>query len=327
MSSDSLHAAVADSVAYLGSPEAEASIARDPYWPKWHSPWWHVLALEEAGHLDAVPAGVLLALMERTRQHFVPSFPVDPSELPAGKDWWLDVICPGALSTLLRVLLMRGIDGEAGIPWARGWLVRYPLPDGGFNCDEKAYARREPRSSILSTLPPLEYLLALGERRALAVPELAVLDRGAAYLLAHQLVCSVRTGHVVRADWLVPSRPRFYEYDALRGLAFVVRWAERYRRPVVRRSIAVARGELGRRLWPDGDRAVRRWHDQQQTRLSTSPGEDGWGPVTTFPLLGALSGTSAGRALIDAEWRDVQAALGRLERDGLLTPAVVAGKP
>lgn len=318
MSDPSLAPAIADSLAYLRSPEAAGSLARDPYWPKWHSPWWHVLALEEAGHLDAVPEELLRALMDRTREHFVPFFPRDASELPAGKDFWLHVICHCALATLLRVLLARGIDGEAGIPWARGWHLRHPLPDGGFNCDEKASTKREPRSSILSTVPPLEYLLALGERRPLAADEQAVLDRGAAYLLAHQLVCSARTGEVLREEWLVPSRPRFYEYDALRGLSLLVRWAERYRRPLPRRALALPLGELERRLRPGPDRPVRRWHEAQETRLSLSPREDGWGPVEDFPLLRALSGTPAERARVDAEWREVRAALGRLERDGLL---------
>src|SRR5512142_945453 len=189
MSALPLAAAVADSLAYLRSPAAAASIARDPYWPKWHAPWWHVLALEDAGRLDAVPEATLRALMERAREHFVPFFPRDAAELPPGKDLWLHVVCHCALATLLRLLLARGLDGEAGIPWARGWYARYRLPDGGFNCDEQAYAKREPRSSLSSTVPPLEYLLALGDRRPLGAEEQDLLDRGAAYLLAHRLVC------------------------------------------------------------------------------------------------------------------------------------------
>ncbi len=319
MSALPLAAAVADSLAYLRSPAAAASIARDPYWPKWHSPWWHVLALEDAGRLEAVPEATLRALMERAREHFVPFFPTDAAQLPPGKDLWLHVVCHCALATLLRLLLARRLDGEAGIPWARGWYARYRLPDGGFNCDEQAYTKREPRSSLSSTVPPLEYLLALGDRRPLGMEEQDLLDRGAAYLLAHRLVCSARTGAVLRPEWLVPSRPRFYEYDALRGLALVVRWAERYRRPIAGGAIALAREELGRRLAPGTPRPVRRWHGEQQTQLSATPDDGGWGPVTTFPLLEALSGTPAEREGVDAEWREVQAALRRLERDGLLT--------
>ncbi len=128
----------------------------------------------------------------------------------------------------------------------------------------------------------------------------------------------MRTGAILRADWLVPSRPRFYEYDGLRGLAFVVRWAERYRRTLARRSIAVALAELERRLGAEGYRPARRWHGEQETQLAALTRAGGWGPVTRFPLLDALSGTPAERALVDAEWRKVRAALERLDQDGLL---------
>ena len=40
---------IADSVAYLGSDAAVRSIELDTYWPKWHSPWWHMLLLHELG--------------------------------------------------------------------------------------------------------------------------------------------------------------------------------------------------------------------------------------------------------------------------------------
>jgi hypothetical protein len=32
---------------YLQSDEALESIEKDPYWPKWNSPWWHMLLLHE----------------------------------------------------------------------------------------------------------------------------------------------------------------------------------------------------------------------------------------------------------------------------------------
>ena len=36
-----IEAAIADSVRYLASDAAVASLERDVYWPKWDSPWWH----------------------------------------------------------------------------------------------------------------------------------------------------------------------------------------------------------------------------------------------------------------------------------------------
>jgi len=42
---------VADTVkksrSYLSTLPALQSIERDPYWPKWDSPWWHMVLLHE----------------------------------------------------------------------------------------------------------------------------------------------------------------------------------------------------------------------------------------------------------------------------------------
>ena len=312
-----LSRAVADSVDYLRSPRALASLENDPYWPKWDSPWWHVLALEEAGEVAAIPRSMVQALMDATGRHYVPFFPKHESELPPGKDFYAHVICHCALGLLLRALLACGLNGEAGIPWAKGWFLRYLFPDGGFNCDEKAYSRAAPKSSLISTLPPLEYLLALGEQRPLTADEVAILDGGAAYLLAHRVVCSASTGNVIRADWLVPSLPRFYEYDALRGLAFLVRWAERRRRPFARRDVALALSALERHFGSDPPPGPRRWHVEHQTRAITPSGEPGWGPSSSFALLEAMN--AGGRALLEEEWREAKRGLERLEADGLVS--------
>ncbi len=309
---------VAESVAYLQTPEARASLARDPYWPKWNSPWWHVLALEEAGATDAIPADIAEALMKSASSFYLPFFPTRASEMPAGEDWYRRVICHCGLGSLLRVLLACGLDVEDGIPWSKGWFVRYQLPDGGFNCDEKAYTRDQPKSSIVSTLPPLEYLLALNDRRPLAAEEISVLDHGAAYLLRHRLVCSARSGHVLRQDWLEPSLPRFYEYDALRGLAFLVRWAELFQRRLPIGEIDLALQALEHRFEHDPRPPLRRWHSDQRTRVEAASGEETWGPASSFALLDALVEPAAAAQVLGKQWLDVQQALGRLRepRDG-----------
>ncbi|HEY3448593.1 MAG TPA: hypothetical protein VGK67_19710 [Myxococcales bacterium] len=311
-------AAVARSVAYLGSAEASASLARDPYWPKWDSPWWHVLALDEASEIGAVPRSAAEALLTATSRHYVPFFPTRESELPAGKDWYRHVMCHCGLGSLLRVLLACGLDVEARLPWSKGWFVRYQLPDGGFNCDEKAYTRPVPKSSLVSTLPPLEYLLALGRQRPLAAEEIAVLDRGAAYLLRHRLVCADGSARVLQPGWLEPALPRFYEYDALRGLAFVVRWAEQLRRPLATKDLALALAALGPRFSAEAHPASRRWHQEQQTRVEAPQGGDAWGPVGSFALLEALNGSEATGRILGDQLREVRRGLDRLRDDGLL---------
>ena len=44
-----LKRAIEHSVAYLDSPQAREALAVDAYWPKWDSPWWHMLLLDEMG--------------------------------------------------------------------------------------------------------------------------------------------------------------------------------------------------------------------------------------------------------------------------------------
>ena len=40
---------IEQAIAYLESDAAIASIEADAYWPKWHSPWWHMTLLWELG--------------------------------------------------------------------------------------------------------------------------------------------------------------------------------------------------------------------------------------------------------------------------------------
>jgi hypothetical protein len=196
--------AVASSVAYLRSPAALASIARDPYWPKWDSPWWHVLALREAG--VAAPPELVAALCAASERHYLTIFPRAPEALPEGKSMRTDVMCFCALGSLLCAA-----HGVATIRWADDFIVKYQLPDGGWNCDEDSHV-----SSIVSTVPVLEYLVTRPALRP-------VLDRGLQYLLERGLFRSKRTGAVIEEAWLAPALPRFYDYDALRGLTLLKR--------------------------------------------------------------------------------------------------------
>jgi sulfide:quinone oxidoreductase len=48
--------AVEKTKSYLSSESALSSIERDPYWPKWDSPWWHMSLLNEMGLAKEIPA-------------------------------------------------------------------------------------------------------------------------------------------------------------------------------------------------------------------------------------------------------------------------------
>src|SRR5687767_8830034 len=143
-----------DTLRSLESPEAEASIARSAYWPKWDSPWWRMLLLHELGLSARIPDRSVRA-MTRAMQQLPQVFPSAVEDVPAGVDP-SDIPCHCQLGCMYPVLAAAGVDVDRELPWIRPWFVRYQLPDGGLNCDEAAYARPVPRSSFLSTLPPLE---------------------------------------------------------------------------------------------------------------------------------------------------------------------------
>ena len=48
-----------DSLRYLSSDRALASVDADVYWPKWDSPWWHLSLLYELGEIKRAPAPVI----------------------------------------------------------------------------------------------------------------------------------------------------------------------------------------------------------------------------------------------------------------------------
>src|SRR5262249_48929364 len=107
--------------------------------------------------------------------------------------------------------------------------------------DDSAYADAAagkcPRSSIVGTLPCLEAVL-LHTPRAFTRAEEEFLDRGAACLIGRALL---RGSHDEEredeADWLKPCFPRFYLYAVLRGLVWLLEWAERRRQELPRAAV------------------------------------------------------------------------------------------
>ena len=186
-------------VAYLASDEALASLARDTYWPKWRSPWWSMVLLDELGHAARIPAraaAAMVAGLDALRLH---TFPIRADEWPAGADKARDASCHCAVGSIDRVLTRCAIDVPAALPWIAAWYPRYQLADGGYNCDEAAYlVTDECPSSMVGTVAPLEAMTA----RAAS----AVADRAAAMVLGRALVRGSATRHnaeerVAAASW------------------------------------------------------------------------------------------------------------------------------
>ncbi len=303
----------------LRSPAALEALDADPYWPKWDGPWWRILLLHEMGLSHEIPEAIVERLVESLARHLLPTFPFRVEDVPPGKDPVANVACHCQLGCVYQVLHARGVDVDARLPWIRPWFLRYQLPDGGLNCDEAAYTKPVPRSSIVSTLPALEAIL-LGTTRPFTPEETRFLDRGAQYLIERRLWRSVsRGGAVIDESWAKLCFPRFYFYDLLRGLTFLVRHAKRLERPLPLGAMAEALeilraagngglardGQLapGRRAfegtktrWRDKTGA---WHRGDEARLAGS-----------FPLLDAVSAPGAVSPFLTRDMEEVHRATG-----------------
>ena len=100
------------------------------------------------------------------------------------------------------------------------------------------------------------------------------LDEGARYLTEHRLVCPKTDGNVIDNAWLKPLFPRFFEYDILRGMYFLVEWARKTDGPLPVDVIEWGLDRLRRHM--DAGRVVIGRH--------INDGSGGWNG-STFPLM------------------------------------------
>jgi hypothetical protein len=299
-----LEAEIGASVAYLASDAAHASIAADTYWPKWHSPWWHMLLLHELGEARRIPERVVTAMVDGLNALPLKFFPIRPEEAP-GAELWRDTACHCALGNIHQALAACGIDVAAALPWIRPWFYRYQMADGGLNCDETAYlVEDECPSSMVATIAPFEALLP----GAWSADDERFLERAAGFLIARQLRLGSPTVHNAAEResqklWPAICFPRFYFYDVLRGLAALVRWAQRSGRTLPRPAIAaVVEGLVA--SFPDGVVRLQR-HGIASCPATRAPQPTGdWPrvPTTTFPLLEAAGVLGKPSAAATRQW-------------------------
>lgn len=226
---------IADAIEYLASAAALASVAADPYWPKWRSPWWDMLALYELGLAEQIPKQIARAMVAAL-DAMPHTFPIRDDDWPPGANKRRDAECHCALGAIDQVLRGCGIDVDRALPWLAPWYARYQMADGGYNCDETAYlAAGAPPSSMVATVAVLE---ALVQR-----PPSEPADRAANLLIARELRHGSPTAYnaaerdAARA-WGELTFPRFYFYDVLRGLAALVGWAVGHDRAIPLSAIA-----------------------------------------------------------------------------------------
>lgn len=273
---------------YLAGDAARESLLRDPYWPKWDSPWWHALLLHEMGLTHRIPTIAIERLLTAMNTHYLKIFPVAAEEVPTGLDPYRQVLCHCALGSMEQILSAAGVDVEKELPWVRPWFLKYQLPDGGLNCDEQAYTGSR-KSSPLSTIPVLEAVL-FHTKRPFTDEELVFLDRGAEYFLKRGLLRRSTDGAVIDPEWLEIKFPRFYEYDFFRGYRLVAHWAKLRDRKISEKL----RDEVRTLLQPhlrDDQIVLKRLHLVDPR--SYNPSADGswaWGDSKSFPLMEEVSG-------------------------------------
>jgi hypothetical protein len=336
--SAAMERAIAASIEYLGSDAALSSIAVDPYWPKWDSPWWHMLLLHELGETRQIPARAAAALAAGI-DRLLHVFPIHPGDAPPGYDPRRDVGCHCALGCMIPVLAACGIDVDRALPWVKPWFVRYQMADGGLSCDERAYlVTGECPSSMVGTIAAFEAMLLgapaavpqadgsldrLGDWAGLdrSADERAFLDRAAGFLIERALERGSPTVHNAEEReaapaWRLPCFPRFYYYDVLRGVAALVRWAEATGESLPWRAIAGVVDHLVARF-PDGVvRVERHAHAGKQTILPARPGPRE--PASSFPLLAAASALGEPSAALTRQWSEARRGLLRLAGSGRL---------
>ncbi|RZA03161.1 MAG: hypothetical protein EOP11_16245, partial [Proteobacteria bacterium] len=104
-----LESAHKQSLAYLASPRALSDVSHDAYWPKWDSPWWHMLLLHEMGETKQIPEAVVRAMVAAVNRYPLRIFPFEERDLLPGMDIYRDVPCHCALGSIYQVLHAWGI--------------------------------------------------------------------------------------------------------------------------------------------------------------------------------------------------------------------------
>lgn len=309
---------IQDSLRYLSSSEALASIAADPYWPKWHSPWWHMLLLHEMGETKRIPEVAIQAMVKKLSEYPVKIFPIHQHEMPEGCDPYRHVPCHCQVGNIYQILATYGVNVDQELPWIRPWFLRYQMADGGLNCDSDAYlVSDECPSSMVGTIAAFEAVL-LHTPRPWTTEEIAFLDRGAQFLIDRKLMLGSRTKHNAderddEGKWLKPCFPRFYLYDVLRGLTALLSWAEKTNRSLTAEAVTGAVAHLSKQFLDGVVNTERTCFEGVGTILPTSSGD--WirrQPATFFPLLEEISKVGRASPHLTSRWTEARQSVTRL---------------
>jgi len=314
------HRFVQESLDYLESAAAIESIETDAYWPKWASPWWQMLTLHELGLTKAIPGVAVEKVLSALSTSYLTFFPFKEEDVPPGFDPLMHIPCHCQLGTMDQLFTTYGIDLNERLPWVRPWYLKYQIEDGGLNCDEGSYLKKPPKSSVVSTLPPLEaVILSKHEANAFSAEEIQFLDSGADYLIRKRLFRK-SNGEPIDKDWLELCFPRFYNYDVLRGLSFLLKWSRAFDRPLSS-SIIEETVEKVDKDFPDGRIRIQRsaWAGANSRYFDAQSNSWTKAPAASFPLLVKVGEVGSLSPHLSKIWHDSKQNLLAIIDKGLLT--------
>lgn len=303
------------SLKFLRSPEAIESLEADAYWPKWDSPWWHMLLLHEMEETKSIPTPAIEACIASLNKMPVKIFPIHPEDIPEGVDPYRGASCHCQLGNIYQVLSAWGVNVDEELPWIRPRFLRYQMNDGGFNCDEKAYlVKDEVPSSMVGTIAIFEAVL-LHTKRNWTVEEKEFLDKGAHFLMQRKLMLGSSTKYNASErdsakKWTQLCFPRFYFYDVLRGLKALLIWSEKTGQTIPQDSIREVVTLLEERFSDGPVRCERFSYEGTGTKLQAPSGE--WlrrQPATFFPLLQKTSAIGEVSPFLSRQWSEARARL------------------
>lgn len=293
------------SIAYLSSLEALNSIERDPYWPKWNSPWWHMSLLYELGKAQEIPKTAIDKMVKSLKTHYLPIFPIHENEVPAGIDPYRKIACFCAVGNMYQVLFHAGVDVDLELPWMRPWFLQYQLPDGGLNCDEATYKKPNPKSSIVTTIACLEAVLFC-TNRSFSKAEIEFLNRGANYLVKQKLFRKFSTGEIIDPDWLEIRFPRFYEYDFFRGYYFLARWKMFSGFAIPKELVQEAENLVAKQMTPNGIELKRYNLFDKRSYNPTKDGNWAWGDASEIELMKSISFSGSICKPLTDKWLEIK---------------------
>lgn len=313
------------SVSYLQSDAALKSVEADPYWPKWDSPWWHMLLLHEMRETHRIPKKLVTAYVAAMNRIPLKIFLIRSDEMPEGIDPYRGTPCHCQLGNVYQVLFKCGVEVDQELPWIRPWFLKYQMPDGGLNCDNEAYlVKDEVPSSMVGMISAFEAMV-LCTPREWTPEERNFIDKGAKFLMTRKLMLGSDTKHNASErksaeDWTKLCFPRFYLYDVLRGLTALLAWSEKTQQPIPPAAIRDVVKFMSQQF-PDGMVKIGRHSFEGAGTLKLAPsGEWVWRqPATVFPLLEVVSEIGSVSPYLSRQWEDAKILL---QKQGLLTESV-----